>query len=219
MAVSKLQIRVCLACGLRFPLVVSNSLSDRCPVCLNKTDLIVEKPLDNERTNEDCSTGQNNPHLNVLLDNVRSALNVGSIIRSAGAFQFANVYLCGITPTPENPAVKKTALGAEKLITWTYHKNAVTQVRDLQRQGITIWAVEYSSDSVPLESILKSTVVFPGTNVLVVGNERTGVDPGIINRADFVVHIPMAGRKKSLNVGVAFAIAAYSINVNINQRQ
>lgn len=150
---------------------------------------------------------ENEPALAVLLDNIRSAWNVGSILRSADGFGFAHAYLCGITPTPENEAVKKTSLGAEAFVNWSYHKNAVKLVKDLRNEGWGALALEEDARAVKISR----TASLTRNTVLIIGNEVTGVDPGLLTLADEVLYIPMRGEKRSFNVANAFSIAAYSL--------
>lgn len=146
------------------------------------------------------------PRPAVLLDNVRSAWNVGSIFRSAEGFGVRHLYLCGITATPQNAHVRKTALGAESVVPWSAHKDAVELVRQLKAQSHYIWALERTSRSVPLREAIPVADI--DQVVLILGNEQAGVDPGILELADGAVHIEMHGRKRSFNVAVAFAVAA-----------
>ena len=145
----------------------------------------------------------------VLLDNIRSAWNVGSIFRSADGFGFAHAYLCGITPTPESDAVTKTSLGAEDTVQWTYHKDAVKLVRTLKKKDRLVWALEEHERAVPLSANFGSGNSRPV--VLIIGNEVTGVDPGLLALSDSIFHIPMQGDKQSFNVAIAFGIAAYQL--------
>jgi tRNA G18 (ribose-2'-O)-methylase SpoU len=146
----------------------------------------------------------------VLLDNIRSAWNVGSILRTSDGFGFEHAYLCGITPTPEQTQVHKTALGAEEYVTWSTHRNALEQVRELQETGWQILALEKAKESIPVQAAIHLMHRTP--SVLVVGNEVTGVDPDILALADHAVYIPMHGQKRSFNVAVAFAAAAALIH-------
>jgi rRNA methylases len=145
----------------------------------------------------------------VLLDNIRSAWNVGSIFRSADGFGFTHAYLCGITPTPQSEAVTKTSLGAEETVTWSYHKDAVKLVRGLKEEGWQVWALEDHERSVSLSSFPQDQSSIPV--VLIIGNEVIGVDPELLDLSDSIMHIPMHGGKTSFNVAVAFGIAAYRL--------
>jgi len=145
----------------------------------------------------------------VLLDNIRSAWNVGSILRSADGFGFAHVYLCGISPTPDHEAVTKTSLGAEDSVTWSYHKDAVKLIKGLKKEGWRVWVLEEEERAKPIQMASGLSTAEPV--VLVLGSEVTGVDPGLMDLCDEIFSIPMRGEKKSFNVAMAFSIAAYQI--------
>jgi tRNA G18 (ribose-2'-O)-methylase SpoU len=145
----------------------------------------------------------------VLLDNIRSAWNVGSILRSADGFAFAHAYLCGITPTPDNEAVAKTSLGAEDSVSWSHHKDAVKLVNGLLKEGWRVWALEEDEQALPIQQAFDTRTRQPV--VLILGSEVTGVDPGLLDLCDEIFYIPMRGEKKSFNVAMAFSIAAYQM--------
>jgi 23S rRNA (guanosine2251-2'-O)-methyltransferase len=153
--------------------------------------------------------------LEALLDNVRSAWNVGAIFRTADAFGVRRLHLCGITPTPENTSVSKTALGADKTIPWTTSKNALTAARELKAAGHQLWALEQDERAISIYEFAIDNIVPGGYSqstdlpalVLIVGNEVTGVDPALLDLCDQIVYIPMRGQKRSLNVEVAFGVA------------
>jgi 23S rRNA (guanosine2251-2'-O)-methyltransferase len=147
----------------------------------------------------------------VLLDNIRSAWNVGSILRSADGFGFHHVYLCGITPTADNESVTKTSLGAEDSVPWSYHKDAVRLVKGLRVEGWNVYALEEDARSQSLS--LFPTSPFSNPVVLIVGNEITGVDPDLLDMCDEIFYIPMRGEKKSFNVAIAFGVAAYALTI------
>ncbi|NWG06117.1 MAG: RNA methyltransferase [Chloroflexi bacterium] len=203
------EIRLCESCGLRYPLVQEHPHGTRCPVCAGGTRVILSRELllEPEHDRRPTSSPKEQRDFSVLLDNIRSAWNVGSIFRSADGFGFAHAYLCGITPTPENEAVTKTSLGAEDSVTWSYHKDAVKLVKGLKSEGWKVYALEESTDSVPISQF--SADKSPA--VLIVGSEVTGVDPDLLALCERVFHIPMRGDKKSYNVAMAFSIAAYAI--------
>ena len=219
MPTSTYQIRLCNSCGLRYPLTEGHAFGTRCPICMGETRLLLSRELIYEPTQDRPSVDfapspspKRRPkwEFAVLLDNIRSAWNVGSIFRSADGFGFAHIYLCGITPTPNIEAVTKTSLGAEDSVTWSYHKDAVKLVKGLKKEGWQIWALEESEKgkSITQASALKSN----GQVVLIAGSEVTGVDPELLNEADEIFYIPMQGEKKSFNVAMAFSIAAYALN-------
>ena len=204
----------------------------RCPVCMGETrvalsrQLIVEPgPTRLSALNTNEKQKPRDPYVShqiaVLLDNVRSAWNVGSILRSADGFGFRHVYLCGITPTADNEAVTKTSLGAEDTIPWSYHKDAVKLVKGLKGEGWKVYALEDDERASSLESNNKLLTAQnptpmgigdPALHVLIVGNEVTGVDPEVLDLCDNIFYIPMYGEKKSFNVAIAFGIAAYALS-------
>jgi 23S rRNA (guanosine2251-2'-O)-methyltransferase len=232
------EIRVCNSCGLRYPLVDEQTFGTRCPACLGETrvalsrKLIVEPgptrplgtlPKSRETSSKESRFGEGRGWaLATLLDNIRSAWNVGSILRCADGFGFAYAYLCGITPTPENDIVQKTSLGAEDSVRWSYHKDAVKLVNGLKQEGWKIIALEEDERAIAitdastagLDTISKntrSTRPSAQREVLIVGNEVTGVDPELLDLCDTIYSIPMHGQKRSFNVAIAFGIAAYTI--------
>ena len=147
----------------------------------------------------------------VALDNVRSAWNVGSILRAADGFGFSHAHLCGITPTPEAESVRKTALGAEEYVAWSYHKDALKLAKGLKKKGWKIFALEEDARATiirPIDGVSKS--------VLFVGNEITGVDPSLLDLCNEIFYIPMRGRKRSFNVAVAFGVAAWNMRPDIS---
>ncbi len=219
------QIRQCNrpGCGLRYPVLEGHPFSQRCPRCRGSTRLVLERSLSQEAWEAPAQAGGESPEmmgdktpsLEAVLDNIRSAWNVGSIFRSADGAGFSRLHLCGITPTPENPAVGKTALGAEKCLPWEYSTDGVALARRLLEQGCRLWALEQDERAEPLPAVLGANRALSqsagGRLVLVVGNEVCGVDPGILALCERVVYIPMRGGKRSLNVAVAFGIAAFAL--------
>ncbi len=142
-----------------------------------------------------------------LLENIRSIFNVGAIFRIADGAGMQHLYLTGITATPEHPKVAKTALGAETAVPWSYYPNGLEAAQALRAQNFQLWALEGGSRAVSLFSLRNEELTRPVA--LVAGNEVAGVDPGILELCERVVYIPMQGSKRSLNVAVAFGIAAY----------
>jgi 23S rRNA (guanosine2251-2'-O)-methyltransferase len=205
--VGSFTVRKCVneECGLRFTLLADDPRGVRCPICRSETEQIGMEYARNEivRINQ-----QANPaHLEVMLDNVRSAWNVGSMIRTADGAGVKKVHLCGVTPTPEHPRVPKTSLGAERIVEWSFHSDGVAACCEMSKSGYRIWALEGGERAEPLFSVGSP---WPGKPILlVVGNELTGVDPGILELCERVVSLPMLGYKGSLNVAVAFGIAVY----------
>jgi 23S rRNA (guanosine2251-2'-O)-methyltransferase len=203
------EIRLCPNCGLRYPLIEDHPFGTRCPSCLSETETVRREQLAREVPLD----GDNLPRgikLHVLLDNIRSAWNVGSILRTSDGFGVKHAYLCGITPTPEQAEVRKTALGAEGFVTWSFHPNGLEQVWNLRELGWQILALEKVQGSTPVQAAMNWLRRAP--SVLVLGNEVTGIDPEVLALTDLVVHIPMHGQKRSFNVAVAFAAAAAIIH-------
>jgi tRNA G18 (ribose-2'-O)-methylase SpoU len=163
----------------------------------------------------------------VLLDNIRSAWNVGSILRSADGFGFSHAFLCGITAAADHEAVTKTSLGAEQSVPWSYHRDAVKLVQGLKAEGWRAYALEADTRALNLRDTASITDVRSGAElkqrsdqreVLVLGNEATGVDIDLLDLCDGIFHIPMRGAKKSFNVAIAFGIAAYVLTGECSYR-
>lgn len=202
----RFQMRQCVqeACRFRFPAPVASHRGDVCPRCGAATVAATE-PFGERRPGP--ATESAAPAVEALLDNVRSIYNVGSIFRAADGAGIGSIHLCGITATPEHPKVVKTALGAEAAVPWHYHRNGVDAAGALKAGGRQLWALESGRRSQSLFSV--GTDPDGAPVVLVVGNERAGVDPGILELCDRLLYIPMQGVKASLNVATAFGIAAY----------
>ena len=215
------QVLLCNSCGLRYPYVQGQSFGVRCPICMGETRVILSRELSLEPSPIRPDSFHRDPRsLAVLLDNIRSAWNAGSILRSADGFGVEHAYLCGITPTPENEAVTKTSLGAEEAVTWSYHKDAVKLVKGLKKEGWKVLALEEDERAVSINGVSGLDIGRgdpaptrpPVRTVLIVGNEVAGVDPELLDMCDDIFYIPMRGEKKSFNVGIAFGIAAYALN-------
>ncbi|MBL8098322.1 MAG: RNA methyltransferase [Anaerolineales bacterium] len=205
------ETRLCLMCDLRYPREQSHSFGIRCPHCLGETKIVLQKTIYEEQLKREKIKKASTPTYSVLLDNIRSAWNVGSIFRSTDGFGFKHVYLCGITPTPENEAVKKTSLGAEDSILWSYHKNSVELVQKLKPDGWKVYALEEDKRAI---EIGKQVLLNTENCLLILGNEVTGVDEELLSLCDEVFYIPMQGEKRSLNVAIAFSVAAFVLGQN-----
>jgi tRNA G18 (ribose-2'-O)-methylase SpoU len=139
----------------------------------------------------------------VVLDEVRSLYNVGSVFRSADAFRVERIGLCGITATPPNVEIHKTALGAEDSVNWTYHKCTREAVENLKRDGYTVFAVEQVEGSIMLQNLqLEAGKKY----AIVLGNEVKGVQQEVVDMCDGCIEIPQFGTKHSLNVSVTGGI-------------
>ncbi len=190
-------------CRLRFPGNQDTSKSIRCPVC--RSTIHLELSVINNDENSNITRSMDGWKIEALLDNIRSTWNVGSIFRTSDGTGVQKIYLCGITPSPENAKVGKTALGAELTIPWVQSNNGVLLANSLVSQGYQLWALEDLPEAVPLYEFVNVQMDKP--IVLIVGNEVCGVDPGIIELCNNVISIPMLGNKKSYNVAVAFGMA------------
>ena len=135
------------------------------------------------------------------------------MFRTADGAALGHLYLCGITATPDHPKLAKAALGAQERVAWSHGLNGVDTAVALREQGHSLWALESTPDAVPLYDL---TLPVSGKPVvLVVGNERAGVDPAILAHCEQVVALPMLGMKRSLNAAVAFGIAVYALRFGV----
>lgn len=199
-------------CRMRFPASseAANLLCPRCGTALTSTGTPYYSPKV-ENSQPKIHSGE----VHILLDNLRSAFNVGSILRTADGAGCAHAYICGISATPDNPKVTKTGLSAEFAIPWSYHPNALDLALDLRTSGMRLWALEGGSRAEPITAALP---LLPGAPlVLIAGNELAGVDPAVLDLCERVVYLPMVGFKRSLNVAVAAGIALYLLRFGGNQ--
>lgn len=143
----------------------------------------------------------------VVVDNVRSLYNVGSIFRTSDGAMIERLILAGFTPHPPRKEIEKTALGSTKSVPWQYTKHAVSVLRDLKEQGYKICCLELTDKSIPYYDIKISD--FP--LCLIIGNEIIGVSKEAIEISDCSIEIPMFGTKQSLNVAVAYGIAVFEL--------
>ena len=144
--------------------------------------------------------------LTVVLDNVRSLNNIGSIFRTSDAFAVERILLCGITATPPSPEIHQTALGAEDSVLWEYFPDTLDAVSALKKQGYTVCALEQVEGSVSLENYIADP---SARYAFIAGNEVDGVDQNVVNLCDVSLEIPQVGTKHSLNVAVSTALAIW----------
>ncbi len=145
----------------------------------------------------------------IVLDNVRSLNNIGSVFRTSDAFLVEAVYLCGITATPPNVEIHKTALGAENSVAWAYYSDTDQAVEELKKSGYTLCAVEQAQNSIMLDELhLDSKKKY----AVVLGNEVKGVQQDVVSRCDCCVEIPQYGTKHSLNVSVAAGMVIWEFS-------
>jgi tRNA G18 (ribose-2'-O)-methylase SpoU len=142
----------------------------------------------------------------VILDNVRSLYNVGSIFRTSDAVGVDKLYLCGITGSPPRAEIHKAALGADECVSWQYIQDPLEIVKKLKSEGFQLVVLEHTDSGIPYH---KAEYRFP--LCLVVGHEITGVSDAVVEAANMAIEIPMAGIKQSLNVSVAYGIAVFEI--------
>lgn len=142
----------------------------------------------------------------LVADNIRSLNNVGSLFRTGDAFAVEAVYLCGITATPPNKEIHKTALGAEMIVNWEYFVNTVKAVEKLKHEGYTVIAVEQVKGSTDLRHY---DINAEGRYALIFGNEVKGVGQEVIDMCDLCIEIPQNGTKHSLNVSVSAGIVLW----------
>ncbi|MAU36942.1 MAG: RNA methyltransferase [Flavobacteriales bacterium] len=145
--------------------------------------------------------------ITIVLDNVRSALNVGSVFRTADAFLIENIILCGITSTPPSKEIRKTALGATNSVNWSYEENTINALSKLKKDGYHIIGIEQVNKSLKLNNYTfqKKPIA------IVMGNEINGVAENVINICEEVLEIPQYGTKHSLNVSVTTGIVIWEI--------
>lgn len=153
----------------------------------------------NRKTTDEFAVSEKFPVI-VVLENVRSAYNVGSVFRTADAFSIEEVLLVGYTAFPPHKEIAKTALGAEHAVSWQHYKTSAEAIQYLKEKGYYIWGVEQTTESIPLQSLGKFT---KGPMALVFGNEVTGVDHQTLELCDGCLEIPQFGTKHSLNISVA----------------
>lgn len=150
----------------------------------------------------------------VVLDNIRSLHNIGSVFRTSDAFRIECIYLCGITACPPHPEMHKTALGAEFTVSWKYVEDAVQAVDSLRAEGYTVYSVEQAEGSTMLDRL----ELEPGRKYAVVmGNEVKGVQQEVIDHSDGCIEIPQYGTKHSLNVSVTAGIVIWDLFKKLRQ--
>ena len=143
----------------------------------------------------------------IVLDNVRSLHNVGSVFRTSDAFLIEAIYLCGITATPPHAEIHKTALGAENTVEWQYFEHTLDAVLQLKQKNYRILAVEQAENSISLDKFRLENQRY----AVIFGNEVKGIDQKIMDQCDACIEIPQFGTKHSLNVSVAAGIAIWEI--------
>lgn len=146
--------------------------------------------------------------IEIILDNIRSAHNVGSVFRSADSFKADKVWLCGICATPPSAEIHKSALGAEFSVEWGYEKDTLSLVKRLKEEGYTVLSVEQTVNSIMLDKFKPET---GRKYALIFGNEVDGVQQEVVDASDGVLEIPQYGTKHSLNISVSAGIVLWHI--------
>lgn len=158
-------------------------------------------------TTEDAAAPRCPPlRMIVVADNLRSAFNIGGLFRSSDAIGLEAIWLCGYSATPEHPAVQRAALGADETIPWRTFPSIQEAMAELRAEGRFIYALETARDAIPVQQ-----VAFRFPSALLLGSERFGLDPQVVQEADAVVRLETFGTKNSLNVVSAFTAAAYAV--------
>ena len=150
----------------------------------------------------------------VILDNVRSLNNVGSIFRSADAFRIQHIYLCGITATPPHKDIQKTALGSTEAVDWSYAKDTLAVVEKLQSVNVKVMAIEQAENATVLQDFYPNN---QSIYALVFGHEVKGVNQAVVNQCDGVIEIPQYGTKHSLNIAVSGGVVLWDLFSKMNQ--
>jgi tRNA G18 (ribose-2'-O)-methylase SpoU len=150
----------------------------------------------------------------IVLDNVRSLNNVGSVFRTADAFLIEAVYLCGITGTPPHKEIQKTALGATESVSWKYYKDTLDAIRDLNEQKYTVYAIEQAESAIMLNNFMPSK---KQRIAIIFGNEVKGVEQAVIDASEDVIEIPQLGTKHSLNISVSVGIVMWDLFLKLGR--
>ncbi len=166
------------------------------------------KNIELNRLSVDEYKNTNKLNVVVVLDNIRSLHNVGSIFRTTDAFALEAVYLCGITGKPPHKEITKTALGSELSVDWKHYPTTLDAITELKQQGYTIAGLEQTEGS----TLLNEWEIQPNKKIaLVAGSEVDGVSQEVVNASDILIEIPQHGTKHSLNVSVATAVALWHV--------
>lgn len=204
---SKFVVEQCTSklCGMRFPCPVDYERRGSCTRCGAATETIEAYPPAVSPRIDVSQLGQR-VEIVALADSIRSALNLGAMLRSADGASVKRMWLCGLSAPGDHPKVAKSALGAEKSVSWQNSANCLNALHyertQAEKDGVCLhtWAIEATETSKELGTI----AVPKGRLLLVAGNETAGVDPALLRACEHHVHVPMTGIKNSLNVAVAF---------------
>jgi len=160
----------------------------------------------NRKSTEEFKSASKIP-LVLVLDNVRSMNNIGSVFRTADAFLLQGIYLCGVTATPPHREIQKTALGATESVNWKHFYTTIDAVNDLKKDGFTVYAVEQAENSTMLDKLNLTDKKI----ALVFGNEVSGVEQSVIDACTACIEIPQYGTKHSINLAVSVGIVVWEV--------
>lgn len=149
----------------------------------------------------------------VILDNIRSGNNVGSVFRTSDAFRLAAIYLCGITAKPPQRDIQKTALGATETVSWKYFENTLDAVTEARNKGYTVWSIEQTKNALMLDKFIPEA---EQKYAIVLGNEVRGVQQKVIDQCDGSIEIPQFGTKHSFNISVSAGIILWDLYLKTN---
>lgn len=144
----------------------------------------------------------------IILDNIRSLNNIGSVFRSSDAFLVKKIYLCGITAQPPHNEIRKTALGSTESVEWDYVENTLDLIKKLRKEGVKICSIEQAENATSLKDFTPSDQL---VYAFVFGNEVKGVSQEVVNASDLVIEIPQYGTKHSLNIAVSAGIVIWDV--------
>lgn len=161
----------------------------------------------NRKSVEDFKQSEKTPII-IILDDIRSLHNIGSVFRTADAFLIEKIYLCGITATPPNKEIHKTALGATETVDWEHNKDVLKVIRNLQEDNVTVLAIEQVESAIFLQNF---KVVSDTKYALLFGNEVFGVSQDAVAICDGCIEIPQLGTKHSLNISVSAGIVVWDL--------
>lgn len=166
------------------------------------------------KTVEEFHEAEKTP-LIVVLDNVRSLNNIGSVFRTCDAFLIKKIYLCGITATPPHKDIHKTALGATDTVAWEYVENTIEVVKKLQGEGVKVFSIEQAENAVMLQNFKPQS---REACAVIFGNEVKGVQQEVVTASNAVIEIPQLGSKHSLNIAVSAGVVIWDLFVKLSPR-
>ncbi|TPN85989.1 RNA methyltransferase [Aquimarina algicola] len=172
-----------------------------------KNSELVRKTVDEFKASEKTP-------LIIILDNIRSLNNIGSVFRTADAFLIKKIYLCGITATPPHKDIQKTALGATDTVDWEHKKDTLALVQELKEKNVTVLSIEQAENAVMLDDFEPKK---NQTYAIIFGNEVKGVQQDVVSESDQVIEIPQFGSKHSLNISVSTGVVVWDLFCKLNR--